>query len=288
MGFVCFTYCKALQLTPRFPGCNLVSLRLALRLVQWDLIMKFDDVKKLHQKKYRNQFAHFLVEGEHLVLELYKALKNEVVDSQKITTLYVTQAYHSWAVQLDSSFAIEVISDKHMAQLSDTKTPQGIVACVPLNQSTNQQTGSKNHEKCIYLHEVQDPGNLGTIIRTLAWFGNFRLLLSPNSVDPFNSKVVRSSMGAIFHVPIELDVTLGSLTERFDSFAYLDMEGNKISAEQFANYPCYLFGNEARGVPRDALSVLNAEPFTIAGSGTIESLNLASAVNICVYQLSTQ
>lgn len=250
--------------------------------------MKLDDVKKLHQKKYRNQFGHFLVEGEHLVLELCKSAQSGVSELPKSITLYVTQAYQAWAQQLDSSFTIEVVSDKHMAQLSDTKTPQGIIACVPLNHSVNQQIHSSQTEKNVYLHEVQDPGNLGTIIRTLAWFGNFRLLLSPNSVDPFNPKVVRSSMGAIFHVPIELDVTLDALTDRFDEFAYLDMQGNTISSQQFADYPCYLFGNEARGVPREALANVNATPFTIPGSGAIESLNLASAVNICVYQLSTQ
>ena len=249
--------------------------------------MKFDDVKKLHQKKYRNQFGHFLVEGEHLVLELCKSAQSNATLAPKLITLYVTQAYHSWAQQLDSSFVIEVLNDKQMAQLSDTKTPQGIIACVPIQQGQVQQGSSPQQERCIYLHEVQDPGNLGTILRTLAWFGNFRLLLSPNSVDPFNSKVVRSSMGAIFHVPIELDVTLSDLSQRFDSFAYLDMQGSKINSPQFGDYPCYLFGNEARGVPRETLSGLNASPYTIEGSGAIDSLNLASAVNICVYQLST-
>lgn len=145
---------------------------------------------------------------------------------------------------------------------------------------------SKPGVRCIYLHEVQDPGNLGTILRSLAWFGNFRLLLSPNSVDPFNPKVVRSSMGAIFHVPIELDVELNQLPQRFNKFAYLDMQGGRINSEKFVDYECYLFGNEARGVPLDALSKFNADAFTIVGSGSIDSLNLASAVNICVYQLS--
>ena len=160
--------------------------------------------------------------------------------------------------------------------------PVAAVSTAPTDNKTTPQQG----ERCIYLHEVQDPGNLGTILRTLAWFGNFRLLLSANSVDPFNSKVVRASMGAIFHVPIELDITLDALSARFDKFAYLDMQGNNIRHPQFADYDCYLFGNEARGVPNEALAAFNAEAFTIPGSGSIDSLNLASAVNICVYQLS--
>lgn len=251
--------------------------------------MKLDDAKKLHQKKYRTQLGYYLVEGEHLVLELQKAAKQNA-QNFKNTQLYVTEEYQEWANALDADFKIFTISKKHMAQLSDTKTPQGIIACVPLPDLTadlkQAQTVKTSNEKYIYLHEAQDPGNLGTILRTLAWFGGFTLLLSPNSVDPFNPKVVRSSMGAIFHVPMELDVELTDLQNRFEKFAYLDMQGEKINSPQFAEFDCYLFGNEARGVPRDALAAFNATAFTIPGSGAIESLNLASAVNMSAYQLS--
>jgi len=251
--------------------------------------MKLDDAKKLHQKKYRTQLGYYLVEGEHLVLELQKAAKQNA-QNFKNTQLYVTEEYQEWANALDADFKIFTISKKHMAQLSDTKTPQGIIACVPLPDLTGDlkqaQVVNTSNEKYIYLHEAQDPGNLGTILRTLAWFGGFTLLLSPNSVDPFNPKVVRSSMGAIFHVPMELDVELTDLQNRFEKFAYLDMQGEKINSPQFAEFDCYLFGNEARGVPRDALAAFNATAFTIPGSGAIESLNLASAVNMSAYQLS--
>ena len=251
--------------------------------------MKLDDAKKLHQKKYRTQLGYYLVEGEHLVLELQKAAKQNG-QNFKNTQLYVTEEYQEWANALDADFKIFTISKKHMAQLSDTKTPQGIIACVPLPDLTGDlkqaQAVKTSNEKYIYLHEAQDPGNLGTILRTLAWFGGFTLLLSPNSVDPFNPKVVRSSMGAIFHVPMELDVELTDLQNRFEKFAYLDMQGEKINSPQFAEFDCYLFGNEARGVPRDALAAFNATAFTIPGSGAIESLNLASAVNMSAYQLS--
>ena len=246
--------------------------------------MKLDDVKKLHQKKYRTQFGHYLVEGEHLILELQKALKARA--EKRRVTLYITEAHQEWASQLDVDFQQVVLNDKQMAQLSDTKTPQGMIACVPLPDLSNQATSLQQGERCIYLHEVQDPGNLGTIIRTLAWFGQFRLLLSPNSVDPFNAKVVRASMGAIFHLPIELDVELTDLSRRFSRFAYLDLQGQNISAPGFADYHCYLFGNEARGVPSEALQAFQADAFTILGNGQIESLNLACAVSICAYQLS--
>jgi len=250
--------------------------------------MKLDDVKKLQHKKYRNQFGYYLLEGEHLILELIKACSGHM--DPKNITLYLTSNFEEWAHNLQAPFKIQIVSGKQMSQISNTKSPQGMVASVPLPKTVEAKEQSTKqlpqNIRYIYLHEIQDPGNLGTIMRTLAWFGNFKLLLSPNSVDPFNPKVVRSSMGAIFHVPIELDVQLDNLQTRFTKFAYLDMQGEKVNSTQFSQYDCYLFGNEARGVPREALLSCNAKAFTIAGSGAIDSLNLASAVNICVYQLS--
>ncbi|XOV79544.1 MAG: TrmH family RNA methyltransferase [Aestuariibacter sp.] len=242
--------------------------------------MKLDDVKKLHQKKYRSQFGFYLVEGEHLVQELQRSK----LMAQPVT-VYVTEAWLERGVSLDERFEVITVSDRQMAALSDTKTPQGVIARVPV-AAIHDNNAATQDERCIYLHEIQDPGNLGTILRTLAWFGRFRLLLSPNSVDPFNSKAVRASMGAIFHVPVATDVTLEQLQAKFDRFAYLDLSGNEINHSSFADFPCYLFGNEARGVPADALQSASAEAFTISGSGSIESLNLASAVGICVYQLA--
>jgi TrmH family RNA methyltransferase len=238
--------------------------------------MKLDDVRKLHQKRYREEFGYFLVEGEHLVQELQKAaLQNPRLHDCE---LYVTGAHEHWR----SPFKTHVISHVQMAQISDTRTPQGIIARAPMLPAPTPRMD----ERVVYLYEIQDPGNLGTVLRTLAWFGRFRCLLSPGSVDPYNSKVVRASMGALFHVPIELDVELGSLRERFERVACLDIRGETLMAPSFRTFDCYLFGNEARGLPREQLAALNAQPFTIAGAGNIESLNVASAVNMCVYELN--
>jgi RNA methyltransferase, TrmH family len=238
--------------------------------------MKFDDIKKLHQKRYREELGYFLVEGEHPVLELQKAAARD--PALQACELYVTKEHAHW----HSPFQTHVINAVQMAQISDTRTPQGIIALVPMWPAT----APRADEYGIYLYEIQDPGNLGTILRTLAWFGNFRCLLSPGSVDPYNSKVVRASMGAIFHVPLELDVQLPSLRERFARLACLDMTGEPVPSAGFKAFDCYLFGNEARGLPREQLAALDAKPFTIAGGRNIESLNLASAVNMCVYELN--
>jgi RNA methyltransferase, TrmH family len=238
--------------------------------------MKLDDVKKLHLKRYRDELGYFLVEGEHLVLELQKAASRNLL--LQGCELYVTSEHEHWR----SQFPTHVVGAAQMSQLADTRTPQGIVALVPVLPVTPPREG----EHAIYLYEIQDPGNLGTILRTLAWFGSFRCLLSPGSVDPYNSKVVRASMGAIFHVPFERDVGLESLGRRFPRIACLDMAGEMLPTPGFKRFDCYLFGNEARGLPRELLAALGARPFTIPGSGTIESLNLAAAVNMCVYELN--
>jgi len=237
--------------------------------------MKLDDVRKLHQKKYREDVGYFLVEGEHLVLELQKAAQKR--PALRGAKLYVSRAHSGW----QSPFETQVVSDLQMARISDTRTPQGLVAVVPVLPPPAPRAG----EKALYLAEVQDPGNLGTILRTAAWFGGFRCLLGPGSVDPYNPKAVRASMGAIFHAPIETGVTLESLRKRYPRIACLDMQGEAITSATFRDHDCYVFGNEARGLPAETAASLGASRFTVPGGGAIESLNLAAVVGICAYEL---
>lgn len=237
--------------------------------------MKLEDIRKLHQKKFRAELGHFIVEGEHLVQELEKAAQRE--PRLRVSEIYLTRDYAHWSSRLP----IHVVQSKQLAQISETRSPQGIAAVVPLLEPAAPRAG----ERAVYLHEIQDPGNLGTILRTLAWFGNFRCLLSPDSVDVHNGKVVRASMGAIFHVPVEHDVPLETLPARFSRLAALDLDGAPISSPAFAQAECFVFGNEARGLPREGMTALAAQRFTIAGTGAIESLNVAAAVNMCVYEL---
>ena len=171
--------------------------------------VKFEEIKKLHQKKFREEFGCFLLEGEHLVQELQKAMAQDA--RLRASEIYLTREYAHWT----SPVPIHVINSRDMTRLSETRSPQGIAAVVPLLVAPPPQPG----ERAIYLHEIQDPGNLGTILRTLAWFGKFRCLLSPNSVDVHNGKAVRASMGAIFHVPVETDVPIEALPARFGRIA---------------------------------------------------------------------
>jgi TrmH family RNA methyltransferase len=238
--------------------------------------MKFEDIKRLHEKKFREKLGHFIVEGEHLVQELEKAAAGNA--GLRESQIFMTRDYSNWS----SKLPMHVIQSKHMAQISETRSPQGIAAVVPLLEAAAPRAG----ERAVYLHEIQDPGNFGTILRTLAWFGNFRCLCSPDSVDLHNGKVVRASMGAIFHVPVEFDVRVESLPKRFKRIATLDLDGESVASPAFREFDCYVFGNEARGLPREQMNALGARPFTIPGTGAIESLNVAAAVNMSLYELN--
>ncbi|KKN99161.1 hypothetical protein LCGC14_0139540 [marine sediment metagenome] len=242
--------------------------------------LKSDELKKLHQKKYRQQFGCFLAEGEHLVLELQKAAETNpaLLESE----LYVSDSYQDWPGPLHKT----VVSDKLMMQMSDTKSPQGIIASVPI--AALQHSEPAPVQRAVYLFETQDPGNLGTILRTLGWFGNFACLLSPGCVDPYNAKVVRASMGAIFHVPVEIDVPLSTLASRYAAIGCLDMQGEKLTSGTFHQSDCLVFGNEARGVPAEQLDAMNARAFSIPGCGDVESLNVAAVVNMCVYEINRE
>ena len=243
--------------------------------------MTFDDIKKLRQKKYREELGYYLAEGEHLVLELGKAL--ETRPELKHSKILISHEYAAQGLPagFPTQLAIETLNARQMNQLSETRAPQGIIAVVPILPAP----APSQSEKCIYLHEIQDPGNLGTILRTLAWFGGFRCLLSPSSVDPYNSKVVRASMGAVFSVPVETDISVETMTNRFSRWAVLDANGEPIATQRFKDFDCYVFGNEARGVPTVVVHAAEGSVFTITGCGKMESLNVATAVNLSVYEL---
>jgi TrmH family RNA methyltransferase len=237
--------------------------------------VNLDTLKELHHKKGREAQRRYLLEGEHLVLELQRAAERD--PRLRAAEIYITHERGTWPGTLTT----HVINARHMAQLSETRSAQGIVAVVPMLPPATPRAD----ERVICLHEIQDPGNLGTILRTLAWFGHFRCLLTPQSVDPYNAKVLRAAMGAHFHVPVEIDVPLDSLSARFSRIARLETHGVSIQSPEFRDYPCYLFGNEARGLPADITPALQSAAFTIPGSGAVESLNLATAVNLCAYEL---
>jgi TrmH family RNA methyltransferase len=252
--------------------------------------MTLEQLKGLKDKAQREAQGFYLAEGEHLVLELGKAL----VRRPALAASRILVSHEYLAAGLPAGFPtqlpMETLNARHIGQLSDTRSPQGVIAVVPILPTPPPAAG----ERAVYLHEIQDPGNLGTILRTLAWFGGFRCLLSPDSVDPYNPKVVRASMGAVFTLPFESEVTLDALRRRFTRIALMDTGGRPIASDGFAAVECLMFGNEARGASpvmntlagKDVYSVPGAAPPGRASDRAVESLNLATAVAVCAYEMT--
>ena len=249
--------------------------------------MTFEQLKGLKDKAQREAQGFYLAEGEHLVLELGKAL----VRRPALAASRILVSHEYLAAGLPAGFPtqlpMETLNARHIGQLSDTRSPQGVIAVVPILPAPPPVAG----ERAVYLHEIQDPGNLGTILRTLAWFGGFRCLLSPDSVDPYNAKVVRASMGAVFTLPFETEVALDALRRRFTRIALMDTGGRPIASGGFSAVECLMFGNEARGATPAMRALAGDAVFSIPhgalpGGARVESLNLAATVNICAYELS--
>ena len=243
--------------------------------------MKFEDLKSLHDRKQRESLGFFLAEGEHLVLELGKAIARR--PALAAARILVSHEYlaNGLPAGFPTQLPIDSLSARQIGQLSDTRSPQGVMAVVPILEVPTP-VGT---ERAIYLHRIQDPGNLGTILRTLAWFGGFRCLLSPDSVDPHNPKVVRASMGAIFSVPCEIDIPLATIGARYPRVALLDTRGRSMTCDAFKEFDCYMFGSEAEGASAEMLQLADTAVFSVPGQPLVESLNLAAAVNMSAYEL---
>lgn len=249
--------------------------------------MTFEQLKGLKDKAQREAQGFYLAEGEHLVLELGKALTRR--PALAAARILVSHEYLAAGLPkgFPSQLPAETLNARQMSQLSDTRSPQGVIAVVPILPAPPPALG----ERAVYLHGIQDPGNLGTILRTLAWFGGFRCLLSPDSVDPYNPKVVRASMGAVFELPFETEVTLETVAQRYPRTALLDTGGRPLPDDGFKDFGCLMFGNEARGASAAMRALAGDAVFSVPhgaapGGACVESLNLAAAVNICAYELS--
>jgi len=146
-----------------------------------------------------------------------------------------------------------------------------------------------NADTILLLDRVNDPGNLGTIIRTADWFDIHDIILSEGSVDPYNEKVVRSTMGSIFRTHMYqseyLVETVEFLKKNGYSIAVLDLEGEDISELPKKGKLALLFGSESHGISDQLLALADAS-YTISGKGNAESLNLAMSVGITLHQLT--
>ena len=184
-----------------------------------------------------------------------------------------------------------VVGDDVVDALADTVTPQGLIArCAFVDVSTHDLLAGRPALLAV-LDEVRDPGNAGTVIRCADASGAAGVALSGSSVDPYNAKAVRASAGSLFHIPLAVEPSLDPLVTaaRDHGLQVLaaDASGDlgldrALEAGQLSRPTAWLFGNEARGLRDHALSLSDAV-VSVPIHGRAESLNLATAVAVCLY-----
>jgi TrmH family RNA methyltransferase len=235
--------------------------------------------------KERAAHGEFIAEGLQCAREAFTATKGPAVK-----TIYLTESGKSRVDQagLDISRAeLVLVSEPVMAAMSSTITPQGIISICSVADNDFSKLKPSGRSRYIYLHEIQDPGNAGTILRTADAMGIDAVIVSPGSVDMYSPKVVRATAGSLWHVPLFTGITLAQLNEQFPNVAKiaLSAQGNK-SLLEVKDLPdvVAIFGNEARGI--DALIGSDVMQVSIPMTGNAESLNLAAAAAIVIFHLS--
>lgn len=235
------------------------------------------ELKKLKNKSDRYEKGLFLVEGENCVSELV-SFKPELIDCLLFTEKYENKF---------KGFKEYHVSERIMESLCDTKTPQGIVAVCRMEKGSNISGNI-----CIYLDNVKDPGNVGTIIRTADAAGNMVVILSKECADLYNSKTVRSTMGSMFHIDVFYEDEYLSKLKELKNEGYTVLTGSLQAGKSLYEYDfskktVICIGNEAHGIS-DELYGIGTENIKIPMPGNAESLNAGVAGSIIIYEAVRQ
>lgn len=237
--------------------------------------------------KARNEKNLYVVEGPTNVESLIRS-KPHLIENIYLTTSGRESLRESWTGDV-----IEV-SDQVMKAMSDTVTPQGVLAVVKKEFLGLAAFEGKSNPKLAYFWQIQDPGNAGTIIRTADAFGFDGVIFSDNSVDIFGPKVIRSTAGSLWQVPIATEITLDSVIEfakenQIEVFMTLAdgvAELGEVCKRLKNKGSLWIFGNEARGLTDDAFKRIPATSVSIPMAGAAESLNLATAASVVMYAVA--
>ena len=236
----------------------------------------------LLQKKYRQREKKFIAEGDKLITE---GIESGFIPEIILTTTPFFEEQDDYFNSL-KNFRIEKIRTAELKKLTDTKSPQQIAAIFPFvnkNFSTRQMRG----RILVYLDNISDPGNTGTILRNCDWFGITDVLMSENSVELHNPKVIRSTMGSLFHLNIYEDISPDNLKDlKGKGFKIIctDITGEDISEFNLTDQLILVFSNEAHG-PDSKIRELADHIISIRKKGRAESLNVASASAIILNSL---
>ena len=235
--------------------------------------------------KERAEYGEFIAEGLQCATEALQS-----AGGPAIKHLYLTESGRSRLDERGLNFSgVDVIdvSEPVMAAMTSTITPQGILAICGLPSITFDELKATGESRFIYLHEIQDPGNAGTILRTADAMGIDAVIASSGSVDMYSPKVVRATAGSLWHVPLFTGITFEQLSKAFPNTTKIALSsGGKTSLPNLKVIgDCIaIFGNEARGI--GAVLSDDVIQVSIPMKGSAESLNLSAAASIVMYTLS--
>ncbi|MFM5903855.1 MAG: TrmH family RNA methyltransferase [Microbacteriaceae bacterium] len=244
-------------------------------------------VAKLNKKDARSETGLFLLEG-------FQGLKEALDRPKLIRDIFVTESAHAEHAELferavQARVSVTLVSETVLKALVDTQTPQGVVAvCEQMHVDVDGIWDSQARLVAL-LANIRDPGNAGTVLRAADAAGADAVVFSDNSVDVFNPKVVRSTTGSLFHLPVavgasSLEFIAQAKAAGFQVFAASGggVSIADLSADILAKPTLWVFGNEAWGFEPEVLAAVD-QVVAVPIYGAAESLNLATAASICLY-----
>lgn len=244
------------------------------------------EARKLSRRSARTERRLFLADGP-------KAVEGALGSDSVVEVFATAAAAEQYGELVTAAPRVWIVDERAMASLSDSTSPAGIVAVcglldVPLARAL--EAASRPDALVTILDDVRDPGNAGTVVRTSDAFGAHAVVLAGQSVDLHNPKTVRASVGSVFHLPVALAAdaaeAVGAAREAgltvlaADGAGELDLDD---AADRLAGPTAWLFGNEARGLAPD-VAALADHRVRIPIPGRAESLNLATAVAVCLHE----
>lgn len=231
-------------------------------------------IKSLHQKKYRKEHGLFIVEG-------IKSIKEFIQSSYQIHTIFYNSEQYNLLPKLPANINLFEVKNAELDKISTLQTPQGFLALIHIPKNRELALTVLKNQFTLVLDGVQDPGNMGTIIRTADWFGFKNIICSADCVEVFNPKTVQATMGSLARVNI-YEANLPVLLEKntIPVFGAL-LDGESIYKTQWGAEGLVILGNEGKGISAEVIKKIN-KPVTIPRIGEAESLNVAvSAAIFC-------
>ncbi|PUV22748.1 TrmH family RNA methyltransferase [Sphingobacterium athyrii] len=237
-------------------------------------------ITSLQNKKYRKQHGLFIVEG-------IKSVKEFISSSYRVDSLFYTDDANTKVGKISHNIKSHELTGAEFQKISTLKSPQGILALVKLPKQQQIEVSDLRNCYNIVLDDVQDPGNLGTIIRTAEWFGIKHIICSIGTVDAYNPKVVQATMGSLARIQVHY-VDLHEFISSTDLPVYgALLHGQSIYQTEWSTEGLIVMGNEGNGISTEVITLID-QAVTIPRIGQAESLNVAVATTIFCSEIARQ